>query len=694
MVLKLLMFKRGVTTWSPFATAFNARSSLKFDLSFGRKETGLFEIPELNNANGFKELEDKAIAKADQLVEEATNNNGKRSRKMAQIFDELSDTLCQVADMAEFVRIGHPDQKFSQAAENACIAMSNIVEKLNTNRKLYDALSNVTKYGDIIKTSEIDDHVSNLFLFDFEQCGIHLPEQERRKVVELNEHILYYGQRFTAGATEPRRINIDLLPQDLAGKFGRDGKHVVVSGINTESPDTRVREAAYKIFLYPNEKQEKLLHEMLNSRHYLAQICGFPTYAHRAVRGSTMQTTEAVYDFLNLMNAELQERAQNDLVELQKIKNKDLQVPQPIGPWDTAYLSGLARKSWLGTSNEELAPYFSLGACMEGLNLLTQALFGVRLEYKQCASGEVWAPDVHKLAVIDENEGLLGHIYCDFFDRKNKSGQDCHFTIRGGRELPDGTYQLPIVVVMLTLPSPRLSMPSLLNPSLAENLFHEMGHALHSMLGRTKYQHVTGTRCSTDFAEVPSILMEYFCSDPRIVSMYAKHYETGESMPEDMLHKICAAKNLFPSSEMQSQVFYSMLDQVYHSGEIKDTTTTEIIEKIQNQYYCLPYVPKTAWQLRFSHLVGYGAKYYSYLSSRAIASWIWQTHFERDPLSRSAGEKYRRECLAHGGGKPPSKLVADYLNQEASPINFTKSVISDIDKRADKINSIKNRIYR
>ncbi|XP_058793516.1 mitochondrial intermediate peptidase [Phymastichus coffea] len=685
----LLLVGRRLSTWSPLATAFNAKSSGMFDFNFGRKETGFFEIPELKDASGFQVLENEVISRCDELVDEATKNEGKRTRKMVEIFDELSDTLCKVADMAEFVRVAHPDSNYTQAAEHACITISGIVEKLNTNRRLYDALSNVIKYGDIVKTSEIDTHVSNLFLFDFEQCGIHLPEEERRQVVELNDRILVNGQKFMTGAAEPRVISMSALPEEIAKHFANHGDSVIVNGLNTESSNAMLREAGYKIFLYPDSKQEVLLRDLLNSRHQLARICGFPTYAHRALRGSTVETPENAKKFLSLMNDELQNRARKDFNELQKIKDAETPNKTAIMPWDTAYLFSKARKSWLGSSNEEFAPYFSLGACMEGLNILTQALYGVRLEYQPTQMGEVWASNIHKLAVIDEDEKTLGHIYCDFFDRESKPCQDCHFTIRGGRQLPDGTYQNPIVVLMLSLPSPRRSTPSLLNPNLVDNLFHEMGHALHSMLGRTKYQHVTGTRCSTDFAEVPSILMEYFSSDPRIVSLFARHYETGERIPENMLHKIWASKNLFPASEMQSQVFYSMLDHVYHSGEVKDSTT-DILARIQNQYYGLPYVPNTAWQLRFSHLVGYGAKYYSYLISRAIASWIWQTYFENDPLSRSAGEKYRYECLAHGGGKPPSKVVADFLNQEASPENFTKSVINEIDSKSERIQVIKN----
>ncbi|XP_014219722.1 mitochondrial intermediate peptidase [Copidosoma floridanum] len=680
--------RRCLNTWSPLATAFNAKPGSNFTVSFGHKETGLFSIPELENATGFQELEDRAIARSNKLIDEATKSDT-RSRKMVEIFDELSDTLCQVADMAEFVRIAHPSADYSKAAENACITISGIVEKLNTNFQLYNSLSNVLKNGDIVKTSEIDNHVANLFLFDFEQCGIHLPEKQRFQVVQLNDFILQCGQKFMAGALEPRVTDMKALPPSVQNNFTNDGTNVVVGGLNSDSSDALVRELAYKIFLFPDAKQEELLQDLLNSRHDLAHICGFPSYAHRAVRGSTVETPQFVNDFLNLMTDELRNRAQNEYDQLQKIKNCDSQAQQPIMPWDTAYLTNKARKSWLGSSNEKFAPYFSLGACMEGLNLLTQALYGVRLENQPMLSGEAWSSYVHKLAVIDENEELLGHIYCDFFDRRNKPMQDCHFTIRGGRQLPDGSYQNPVVVLMLTLPSPSKSAPSLLSPSLVDNLFHEMGHALHSMLGRTKYQHVTGTRCSTDFAEVPSVLMEYFSSDPRVISLFAKHYETGESMPQEMVHQLYTSKSLFPSSEMQSQVFYSMLDQVYHSGKCK-TSTTSILEQIQNQYYGLPYVPNTAWQLRFSHLVGYGAKYYSYLVSRAIASWIWHTYFEADPLSRSSGERYRNECLAHGGGKPPSKLVADFLNRKSSPENFVKSLIHEIDKRTEYLQTQKS----
>lgn len=125
---------------------------------------------------------------------------------------------------------------------------------------------------------------------------------------------------------------------------------------------------------------------------------------------------------------------------------------------------------------------------------------------------------------------------------------------------------------------------------MVENLFHEMGHAMHSMLARTKYQHVTGTRCSTDFAEVPSVLMESFVWDPRVLSKFAKHFKTCQSLPGEMIEKLCTSKNMFGAIEMQRQVLYSLVDQVYHGKHPLNKTTTEILADLQREYTLIPHI--------------------------------------------------------------------------------------------------------
>ncbi|EPY87073.1 hypothetical protein CB1_000273013 [Camelus ferus] len=348
-------------------------------------------------------------------------------------------------------------------------------------------------------------------------------------------------------------------------------------------------------------------------------------------------------------------------------------------------------------------------------------------------------------AVVHESEGLLGYIYCDFFQRADKPHQDCHFTIRGGRLKADGDYQLPVVVLMLNLPCPSRNLPTLLTPGMMENLFHEMGHAMHSMLGRTRYQHVTGTRCPTDFAEVPSILMEYFANDYRVVHQFARHYQTGQVgnerkarfavavtcghvvrrqcwrtpacshsltcsrllssvtvcssrpaehlpvfrclkstqcsdwsvyshvrpsvfkvLPRSMVSRLCESKKLCAAADLQLQVFYAALDQVYHGQHPLRRSTTDILRDTQEKFYGLPYVPNTLEHdqkaVKGSDKLGGAATEHQW------ARHLWLEGLSvREGCTWAAGERYRREMLAHGGGKEPMLMVQGQQRSVAQP---------------------------
>ncbi|XP_075234132.1 mitochondrial intermediate peptidase [Lycorma delicatula] len=667
---------RSVSTWSPLATTFNSRPGRKLNLNLLKDNVGLFGVHELQTHDGLYLLKKDVTVAADLLLEESCSP--KRKRKIVEVFDELSNTLCKVADLAEFLRFAHPDVKFSEAAKETCIAVSGIVEKMNTNKKLYSALKNIVMSGDKMPTTAVDDHVSKLFLVDFELCGIHLEEKKRNYVVALNDYILQLGQEFMAHATAPRIVPKTVLPESIRHMFNINGDQIIVNGLYAELSNETAREAAYKVYLFPDKHQDHLLNEMLESRNKLAQLCGFPTFAHRALNLSLAENPNNVSQFLNLLSKELRPRSEQEIRVMAKMKEEESNF-RPVAAWDVPYLTSKRKKYLLNIGGGEFSSYFSLGACMDGLNNLFNKLYGVHFENEPLQPGEGWAPDIYKLAVIDESGDLLGHIYCDFYERTNKPNQDCHFTIRGGKQLSDGSYQNPVVVLMLNLPYPCWSGPSLLSPSQVDNLFHEMGHAMHSMFARTQYQHVTGTRCSTDFAEVPSVLMEFFASDPRVLRSFAKHFITQEPMPEQMLSRLCASKYIFAASEMQLQVFYSVLDQRFHGEFPLKGSTTDILAETQQEHFSIPYVPNTAWQLRFSHLVGYGAKYYSYLMSRAVATWIWHSYFNKDPFSREQGERYRECCLKHGGGKPLHNLVGDFFQHEVSPSNMVSALIQDLD---------------
>ncbi|XP_006894172.1 PREDICTED: mitochondrial intermediate peptidase [Elephantulus edwardii] len=669
---------RGVSTsWFPVGAAFSVKpQGRRLDL-FGER-LGLFGVPELSAPEGFRVAQEKALRKTELLVERACRTPP--GPLTVLIFDELSDSLCRVADLADFVKIAHPDAAFREAADEACRSIGTVVEKLNTNVELYQSLQKLLADKKLEESLDPETRrVAELFMFDFEISGIHLDKEKRERAVDLNVKILDLSSMFLMGTNVPNKIGKQLLPEHIRRHFITYGEHVVIDGLHAEVPDDQVREAAYKIFLYPNADQLNCLEELLRNRDLLAKLVGYSTFSHRALQGTIAGTPETVMQFLEKLSDKLSERTLNDFEMMRGMKMKLNPQNAELMPWDPPYYSGVLRAERYNIEPSLYCPFFSLSACMEGLNVLFNQLLGISLYAEQTAKGEVWCDDVRKLAVVHEAEGLLGYIYCDFFQRAGKPHQDCHFTIRGGRLTENGDYQLPVVVLMLNLPQSAGSSPTLLTPGMMENLFHEMGHAMHSMLGRTRYQHVTGTRCPTDFAEVPSILMEYFASDYRVVNQFARHYQTGQPLPKNMVSRLCESKKVCAAADMQLQVFYATLDQIYHGQHPLRRSTTDILKETQEKFYGLPYVPNTAWQLRFSHLVGYGAKYYSYLMSRAVASMVWKECFLQDPFNRAMGERYRREMLAHGGGKEPMLMIQGMLQKCPSIDDFVGALVSDLD---------------
>ena len=408
---------------SPLAATFNSKQTPARIPNPFQPSVGLFQIPELKHSQGFQELKETCILRSSELVREACNPD--RTRNVAAIFDDLSDELCKVADMSEFVRQAHPDLNYSQNAEDACISISGLVEQLNTHRGIYGALKHVVDHGDKFPESEVDRHVARLFLLDFEQSGIHLDDESRQMVVRLNDHILQLGQQFAAGTHQPRAVKKSALPSNIRNFFDVQGDQVVLNGLYSDSPYDLAREAAYKIYYWHNPEQEQLLTEMLSQRHHLAELCGYRTFAHRVTNESLANNPENVTTFLEKLSKDLQPRVAEDYHSMLNLKKHTNPFAKQIELWDTPYYSGLAKNSWFDVDVANISEYFSLGVCMEGLNTIFKCLYDVELVVENPESGEMWHNEVFKLAVKDlaADQSTLGYIYCDFFSRSGKPYQ-------------------------------------------------------------------------------------------------------------------------------------------------------------------------------------------------------------------------------------------------------------------------------
>ncbi|KAM5454215.1 Mitochondrial intermediate peptidase [Microsporum audouinii] len=686
------------------------------------KRTGLLQNQYLTNPEGFRKFAHVSLEKCQRIVGKVLAASTLEDfRAMSRDLDRLSDHLCRVIDMAEFMKTNHPDPAIQEAATEAFAFIFEYMNILNTTPGLNEQLTRAVENPEVTSHwSEEEKVAARGLLKDFAKSAIHLPPGDRHRFVTLSNEISQLGPSFVRNMN-PETSQLSFSKNELQGmdpslirKLKRWSKVAIPmygsvprTALSTVQ-DPEIRRKIHLAYRTSSREQVGRLETLLQKRAELAKLSGYPSYAHMTLSDKMAKTPEAVVNFLSSLNASNRGQVDNELSKLLALKQIENPSATSLQPWDHSYYMekyylkhGRARRS---RDSELLPSFFSLGTVMQGLSRLFTSLYGVRLAPSETLPGETWNPDVRKLDVWDDDDNHMAVIYCDLFTRPGKSPNPAHFTLRGSREispteiaecasLPDsphpndgmaaalkpGTnklYQLPTIALICDFDEPASyspgSPPSLLSERSVRTLFHEMGHAMHSVLGRTDLQSISGTRCVTDFAELPSVLMESFAMDPQVLRLYARHWATDDPLPEDMIQNIHLNRqnrdSIHGGMDNETQILMALMDQTYHTisaGSKIDSTA--ILHSVSSKHSSLPDPANsmTAWQGYFTHLFGYGATYYSYLFDRAIANKVWSDVFGGGELSvdRNAGERFKNEVLRWGGGRDGWSCVAGVLGE-------------------------------
>ncbi|KAK3807709.1 MAG: hypothetical protein J3Q66DRAFT_379188 [Benniella sp.] len=666
-----------------------------------------------------------AIARGHLLVERIANapERGEHEmRKVVKIFDRLSDVICRVIDAAEVVQGLHPDPAWRRGAETVFEEMFSWMNTLNTDPRLYKTLQTVLNTPSIESGfSEAERHTAIMFLRDFEKSGIHLSDAKRAQFVQLSDKIVSLGREFMNVSSTPGPGPSHIMitpPTRLRGlatghiqritKTNKHGEKVAaVSTSGWESQmvlkhveDEEIRRAMFVANMAEDKSKVAILDDLLKTRYELAQLVGLPSYGHLFLGSKMVKNPQNVNAFLQTLHGSLQQNLEKELTMLQRAKRIHTRNDNAtLKAWDKDYYQRLINSQ---TSTippgEPISAYFSVGTTMDGLSKLFSNLYGITFVPRSIRPGEVWHDDVVKLDVMDERDGLIGTLYCDFYARHDKQPNAVHYYVRCARRVDDddeendvapgmmlregiklstadpgvhmpgkeGRYQLPIAVLSCGFSRPVGRKPALLNWLEVETLFHEMGHAMHSMIGRADYHNVSGTRCPVDFVEIPSIMMEHFLAAPEVLDLFATHYQTQAPLPKGLLEAHQASRSTFQAIDLHSRLTLSMLDQLYHSGIVGDSgfSSTKSLNDLESTIGIVPPVPGTAWQTGFGHLNSYGAGYYSYVFGRCVTEQIWDKVFKSAPTSREAGERLREHVLKWGGSRDPWKCLGGLLEDE------------------------------
>ncbi|CAF9909646.1 MAG: hypothetical protein GOMPHAMPRED_006830 [Gomphillus americanus] len=692
------------------------------------KRVGLFQNRYLQTPQGFSEFAEITLQKCKRLVDRVVRlSTIEEYKQLALLLDRLSDLLCRIIDIADFVRATHPDPAFQQAASQAHHRMFEYMNILNTTTDLNDQLKVALTIPEVVSSwTEEELRVVQILKKDFSQSAIDLPKEKRQQFVQLSNQVNDLGSAFLDGMQPDQ----ETLSFERSRLYGLDPRIVrnyssgwnrvelpvhrsIVQQVLVSVEDESVRKQVYIASRNAAQKDINLLESMLRARAELASLSGFSSYAEMTLTDKMAGSPEAVSQFLAALIGRNKESVHTELVPLLELKQKSLgRIDDQLNPWDRDYyrkqIPELSPKRSRDADN--LSAYFSLGTVMQGLSRLFTRLYGVRFQPVEPLPGETWSPDVRRLDVIDENDGRIAVVYCDLFARGGKSPNPAHFTLRCSRFITaaeiqenhsfddapqlvdpislandgmatsahtsEGVYQLPTIALICDFPPPKSPRaPPLLPTSHLTTLFHEMGHAIHSILGRTSLQNVAGTRCATDFCELPSILMESFATNPTVLALYARHWETDAPLPDNLAQQIqqralAADGPREGAADTEWQILLSLFDQAYHSDLAgkEDFDSTAVAHNIYQQYASLPEPHETRWQGFFGHLVGYGGSYYSYLFDRAIAKRVWEVVFNKgldgSAIDRKRGERYKKEVLRWGGSREPWVCVASLLQDK------------------------------
>jgi len=615
-------------------------------------EPGMFGIEGLQAPPDFAVLCQDAIRTCQALAE--TVASLPPSPAVVDAVDEISDTLCRVLDPAELCRQAAVSAEWRAAALQVCIDMEGYVQALNTDTRLYRALSATVEAGDRVgppfwqcREQEV---VARALLRDFHLGGIHLDSRGTAHVTQIKQQVQMLEMDFQHALSDKSQLGALDLTRLRAGQGTYPHGKVYpldttqLSTLLFHAEEEEVRRRAYLEGNVAPANNLVRLESIIHLRHRLATLTGFRSFAAYTIQPySLAQKPEPVVSFLREMATELRPLVGEELRVLQRLKGAGR---GRLRHWDRLHLMAKARSKLAKTPHASITDYLPMEACLAGLAHVLDGTMGLRLDERPLGAAESWAPGVRKFVVAQPGGEEYGTIYLDMIRRAGKTPNAAHFNIRSGRRLGDtGRYQSPVVALVCNF-----GAGGCLTLRDLETLFHEFGHALHSMLSRTRYQHLAGIRGAMDSMEVPSHLWQHFASDPRILRAIGAHHATGAPIPEEMLANVQQSHDMFAASELQQLVMYSLMDQAYASSDPPPPgESTAALAALYEEHTDLPLEPGTHPQIRFGHLVGYGANYYSYLYAQSIASSLWERYFAEDPLNRDAGEVIHRGLLRLGG---------------------------------------------
>jgi thimet oligopeptidase len=583
-------------------------------------------------------------------------------------FNDLMMHLDAAASECSLLARVHPKEDVRKVAEEGEQKIHEYATQLSLDRELYEAVQAV----DVSQADAGTQFFVEKRLRDFRRAGVDQSDEVRRRVAAINDEIVKIGQQFARNISEDgdkRGISVDAvedlagLPEDWIAKHqpGADGKiHISTAypdfyPVVTYAKSPSVKERIYREFKnrgYPANVE--VLDQLLAKRYELATLLGYENWAEYSTEDKMIGSGTNAASFIDRVTAASAAAADRDYAVLLARKRQDDPSASRVEDWEKEYYEQLVKAEQYAFDAQAVRPYFNFVDVQGGLFDLTQRMFGVT--YSQVHGLDLWHEDVTAWDVFDGGK-KLGRFYLDLHPRKDKYGHAAQFDYRTGI----AGKRLPQAVLVCNFPNPKddANGLALMEHSEVETFFHEFGHLLHTIFaGHRQWMGNSGISTEWDFVEAPSQMLEEWCSDLDSLQMFAKHHETGQPIPGELVDKLRAASE-----------FGKGLDTRHLQVDNRDPhsiDTTNLARELQERYSPFAYVPDTHFQCSFGHLDGYSAIYYTYMWSKVIAKDLFSKFEQEGILDAKTSRHYRRSVLDPGGSKRAADLVSDFLGRPYS----------------------------
>lgn len=627
----------------------------------------------------------KAIEEAKAEIDAITNNlEAPTFANTIEAMELSGEKLGRISSIFFNLNSAETNDEIQQIAQEVSPLLSEFGNDVRLNQDLFERIKIVYNQKDSLKLTDEQSYLLEKKYKGFSRNGANLKEEEKNKLREIDKQLamlsLQFGQNVLAETNAYELIisnenDLKGLPQYAIDQAKAEAEQKNKEGwlITLQAPSyipfmqyAENRELREKLFRangvkayqdneYNNEENVK---NIVKLRHERAKILGYKTHADYVLEERMAKEPKTVLDFLNDLLTKAKPFADKEIEELAAFA-KEIDGIETLQRWDHAYYAEKLKQKKFSLSDEELKPYFQLENVTKGAFDVATKLYGIT--FKEIHNIDKYNEEVTTYEVLDKDGEFLSLLYADFFPRAGKRPGAWMTSYREASNV-NGNSKRPHISIVCNFTKPTKDTPSLLTFQEVTTLFHEFGHALHGMLPNTTYESLSGTNVYWDFVELPSQFYENFCYEPEALKLFAKHYKTGDIIPQELIEKVRESSTFMEGYQTVRQLSFGLLDMAYHANDLAVIDDLQNFEKEtfkQTELY--PEVDKNMMSTSFSHIFqgGYSSGYYSYKWAEVLDADAFALFQETGIFNQETAHKFYN-LLSSGGTVEPMKLYEEF----------------------------------